>query len=550
MKLSIALLVTTLAAAEASGSSKWANLRRRLSFEKVAGYMPGSQVTDHCAIDLDQKAMEAQISLKTPESFENARRIYNEGGNSKSYAMLTLTVPLKTAIKKGDLIVGKNQEGNEVAGKAYANYDMSTSTIKVQYMTTDLQDSYVQCQVGALVETNTKGCFVGEMGDLKIDGAEYAYTYNAAEDNRGGRTIAGFSEDDNAKDKMRVGCKGCPYEDFQYFYDYYGKDDYAHHWIEAAFAGEKTQFTYGNADFSRYTLEGKGEVIKKGTAYLNIFMYVIRELEDALDDCERDCINCNDAPVHAWDEAVCFYTGSIEGVDGATDDGKLLHQLADKRCANYKTCGVEGTDLAGMAKLNYDLFNLFAVGNFQLSTGNCPAARRTTKEIITKLYVPMIQGTMRYAYKADKLSGGEKEKAEGAVFAAAVLPRVHAVSPTAAKTIYDNMKVDASSTDFKAVKAAFESVYAEVGISCTDIGGLWNEGTNMYYSGMEPCAETISTMNSEVETKNNNTLAVALGCTFGALFAIAAAMVVYMRSREKQGTPVFKTSETDVKDMN
>mmetsp|Transcript_37823 Transcript_37823/g.61801 ORF Transcript_37823/g.61801 Transcript_37823/m.61801 type:complete len:113 (-) Transcript_37823:123-461(-) len=112
------------------------------------------------------------------------------------------------------------------------------------------------------------------------------------------------------------------------------------------------------------------------------------------------------------------------------------------------------------------------------------------------------------------------------------------------------MKVDASSTDFKAVKAAFESVYAEVGISCTDIGGLWNEGTNMYYSGMEPCAETISTMNSEVETKNNNTLAVALGCTFGALFAIAAAMVVYMRSREKQGTPVFKTSETDVKDMN
>ena len=44
MKLSIALLVTTLAAAEASGASKWANLRRRLSFEKVAGYMPGSQV--------------------------------------------------------------------------------------------------------------------------------------------------------------------------------------------------------------------------------------------------------------------------------------------------------------------------------------------------------------------------------------------------------------------------------------------------------------------------------------------------------------------------
>ena len=133
--------------------------------------------------------MEAQISLKTPESFENARRIYNEGGNSKSYAMINLGEPLKTGIKKGDLITGKNAEGTEVAGKAYADYDMGVSTIKVQYMTTDLQDSYVQCQVGALLETNMKGCFRGDTGDTTIDGAVYAYTYNPMEDNGSGRTM-------------------------------------------------------------------------------------------------------------------------------------------------------------------------------------------------------------------------------------------------------------------------------------------------------------------------------------------------------------------------
>ena len=33
-------------------------------------------------------------------------------------------------------------------------------------------------------------------------------------------------------------------------------------------------------------------------------MYVIRELEDALDDCEGNCINFNDATVNAWDERV------------------------------------------------------------------------------------------------------------------------------------------------------------------------------------------------------------------------------------------------------
>lgn len=33
---------------------------------------------------------------------------------------------------------------------------------------------------------------------------------------------------------------------------------------------------------------------------MHIWMYVIREMEDALDDCKEGCIidNCNDDPVH------------------------------------------------------------------------------------------------------------------------------------------------------------------------------------------------------------------------------------------------------------
>ena len=129
----------------------------------------------------------------------------------------------------------------------------------------------------------------------------------------------------------------------------------------------------------------------------------------------------------------CFYTGSLEGTDGAAN-GKLLHQLADRRCQNFKTCGVEGTELAGMAKLNYDIFNLIAVGQFQLQTGNCPAARLTTDKIISKMYIPIIQGTLRYAFAVAELLGGEKEQAEGAAFAAAVLPRIHAACESHADT--------------------------------------------------------------------------------------------------------------------
>ena len=170
---------------------------------------------------------------------------------------------------------------------------------------------------------------------------------------------------------MLKGCPGCPYTDFKYFNDYYGTPDYAHQWVEAAFAGESTKFSRGNADFSKYGFDGREQAIKKGSAYMNIFMYVIREFEDALDDCKRGILEDNYNSVHAWDEGVCFYTGSIEGQDGVTDDGKLLHQLADKRCTDYKTCGPDGVDEAGQSMLNYQLFDLFALGNYQVTSGNC-----------------------------------------------------------------------------------------------------------------------------------------------------------------------------------
>jgi hypothetical protein len=277
------------------------------------------------------------------------------------------------------------------------------------------------------------------------------------------------------------------------------------------------------------------EAAKKGTAYMSIFMYVIREFEDALDDCQRGCINCNEDPVHAWDEGVCFYTGSIEGQDGLTPDGKLLHQLADKRCQDFRTCGVEGKDLDGTAAVNYELFDLFSLGNYQLSSGNCPGARVTTKQITELMYIPLIQGTMRYAHVVDKLMGAEKAAAEGAVFAASVLPRIHAVNEDAAKTIYDNMRVGAINTNYANVRSAFESVYSDLGIDCADIGGLWNDATDSYHEGAEPCVDA----STKVEVEEDKTLAIALGTSFGVLFGLALICICVMGRKEKQGTAMF-----------
>jgi len=451
------------------------------SFEPVASYAPGSQVTDHCALDLDQKAMEAELSKATDESFEKAKEIYNNGAYSKSYAALKLASGLSASANKGLAVKGYTEEGSEVAGKMYSTYDAGLTDVRVQYKTGDVQDSYVDCQVGALgADGNLGGCLAAS-GNITIDDTTYDYTYTPATDNDNGRTIAGFSL--QAEEKMSK------YQDFKYFKEYYGVGDYGHHWVTKAFEGGKTEFTNGNADFSTYNYVGKTEAIKKGTVYLNIFMYVVREYEDAIDDCQKGCNTCNDDPVHAWDEGVCFYTGSLEGQEG-TSDGKLLHQLADKRCSNFKTCGENGNEIKGVSKVNIDLFQKLSLGKQQVADGECDAAQVTLGEIIPMMYIPLIQGTLRYAYKVGELKETEKSQAEAAVFAASILPRIHAANPESAKIVHDNLQAPAPpSTDFRAVKLAIESAYESIGIKCADVGGLWNDATGEYYVGMEPCKD-------------------------------------------------------------
>ena len=256
--------------------------------------------------------------------------------------------------------------------------------------------------------------------------------------------------------------------------------------------------------------------------------------QDALDDCSSNCIGCNDGSVHAWDEGVAFYTGSLEGTDGS-GDGVLLHALADKRCQEFKTCSVEGNSLDGTSKVNHELFQLFSLGNYQLLTGDCQAARNTKDRVAELMYIPLIQGALRYAYKLHYLQGGEKENAEGAIFAAAVVPKVHAFNGGAAETIYSHLKMGARNTNFAATKKAFESVYEQMGITCADVGGIWGEGTEAYYPEAEPCQDKSSNQAAKIGG--------IVGGILGAVVLGLAGFILFIRRREIAGTPYFVEAE-------
>lgn len=493
-------------------------------------------MTDHNAIDMDQAAIEKQLKLGTAEAFQVAQDIYNNGAHSKSYAQITLSSPGLTAdMTKSSSVKGMSVGDTTIETKPYSTAGVGSTTIKIKYQTYDDQAEHVRCKVGALPVDDQfhDGCFKAS-GTIEIDGVDYAYSYNVETDNNNGRTIAGFST--SAESKQLKDCAGCPYKEYKKYYDYYGEADYAHNWVSAAFDGSKTSMTRGNADFNTYGYTGRTECAKKGTAYMNVYMYVIREFEDAIDDCDANSINDNYDSVHAWDEGVAFYAGSMVGVKGE-DEGKLIYTLANKRCQNYKTCGANGDELEGNSYINEQLFEQFTLGQYYLLSGKCEPVRDIVDKIVDLMSVPLVQGTLRYAYKVENLEGVEKEKAEGAVFAASVLPRVHACNEDDATTIYNNMKVGASSTNFKEVKKAFEDNYSCMGINGKLVGGLWNDATKAYYEDAEP--------KKDKSTSNVNGLAIGLGVGFGVVGVIGLGFIVHMIRKEKQGKPIFSSAAND-----
>ena len=134
--------------------------------------------------------------------------------------------------------------------------------------------------------------------------------------------------------------------------------------------------------------------------------------------------------------------------------------------------------------MNAALFELFDHGRDWLQQGRCDSVRPLVDQIVSLMTVPLVQGALRAAYKNSQAGAGmatPKNAAEGATFSAAVLPLVHHCNTASAAVVSDNLKFGlfpdgvtdtGRYSDFAAVKAAFEDVYACLGITCAQVGGL------------------------------------------------------------------------------
>ena len=486
----------------------------------IATFQPRSYVTDHARIDLDVQALTRALSLLR---FDSAKAVYELGGHSAPVAFLTVE-PLRTMVLDNTMVTGTGPTGANVSGLVSVDAARGNTVLKVRYVgneptpgpTTLLDPSTpstpsaspssdrgaLPCVVGGLEVIDLSGCFTpGE--NIDVSGLGSLALINITNGND--RTLRGFSE--NAREEMlergeptcsscywqQITCRGCPYKDYLMYYEYYQNVSYADQWVRAALDGASTGFNSGegDADFTNADDAVRVESAKTGIVAMSVWMYTIRKFEEGLDDCESRCISCNFNGVHAWDEGVAFYAGSLVGEvglgvdgDGDSDDSALLFNMANQQCKAFATC-LEGTD--GNSRVNELLFSLFAAGQRQIHDGLCKAARRTLERIVDLMAVPLIQGTLRSAYQLSSLSSRPAERGLGATFAAAVLPRLAHCSSAAASAVYANMRVGATLTDFDSVRAAFEGQYACLNITCADVGGLWDEDTDAYHELFAPC---------------------------------------------------------------
>ena len=267
--------------------------------------------------------------------------------------------------------------------------------------------------------------------------------------------------------------------------------------------------TFITKDYSAIVKDvGRAQLIQKGACYQAIWMYVLHQFEDGIYDCTPGDATANEPAAHAWNQGWALYSGSLVAATAADSarsspasaDGVLIWEISEKRGADFGTL-----DTTGPSKANVGLVADFIDGRDKIIAANCAGAEPVIDKIITKMTIPLIQGTIKYAWKADPANAGDcsadagktaltasdncvKSWTEGWAFAAALLPQLDQCDPEVASVVRHNLDAGATGPmqcGFATVKTAIESCYTKLGVTCADIGAF--QSSTGVYAGADAC---------------------------------------------------------------
>ncbi len=202
---------------------------------------------------------------------------------------------------------------------------------------------------------------------------------NSVKDSGAYRTLEGFATSGEAK---MMGWTTYPI-----YYAYWNDYNYAD--------------TFITKDYSATVKDnGRAELMKKGANYQAVWMYVLHKLEDTV----AECYSGDEDASNEWDEGWAIYSGSMVAATAAdaarsstaSQEGTLIWELAEKRGSDFGTL-----DSTGPATVNVNLLAKFIMGRDLIIDAKCAEAESLVDPIRAQMTVPLVQGTLKYAYKAD-----------------------------------------------------------------------------------------------------------------------------------------------------
>jgi len=262
---------------------------------------------------------------------------------------------------------------------------------------------------------------------------------------------------------------------FDLFTKYYGNDtSYGNTMMRKIF--QKSEEPFKSASTNQLAELGMGTL-----KYVVMYMSVLQKLFQAVETCTAGGNNALAQSTRLWDEGVAFYVGSMEGSaeGGTVEGGQLLFSTARETCIYFGQC----TDVQQLqAQVNMEIMSAITSVSLELtSTSECEQAQQKLEEVIVpNLQIPLIQGTLLYATKAEKLPAGTSNGDLGAshAFSRSILPLVATVSTTSADVIDGAMKFQLDTKPVPDAVRVFDALADSLpGMepNCSDIGIFDND---------------------------------------------------------------------------
>jgi hypothetical protein len=265
------------------------------------------------------------------------------------------------------------------------------------------------------------------------------------------------------------------------FVSYHNDQNYADKLIRGALDGTGK---WG----SEKSVEQRSAVVTEGSAFLVMYLHLVSQINDAVNNCNGVDNDGEYDLTHPWDEVAALVIGSLEGTGegGSSDiqDGQLVWGLGTRNGFQFQTLNGQG-----YANVNSELEDLLFAGKGEIDALNCDMLEKTAAKIKQLTMVPLLQSVLRYAIQNEQLSADSPsaDLALGEIFALAIIPIVQLYDPGSVPVLEANMLLHSGAAPVRdgsqAVANALGSAANSMGLRPQQLGSTPQANPSLMYGG-------------------------------------------------------------------